>query len=249
MAIIIKTDEQLKLMAEANKIVAETHQLLEKYIKVGVTTKELDTIAEEFILSKGAKPNFKGYRGYEATICASVNEEIVHGIPSKRKLKDGDIISIDVGAYYKGYNGDAARTHAVGNVDSEVQRLIDVTRQSFFEGIKYAKLGYRLYEISGAIGDYIESNGFSIVRDYIGHGIGANLHEDPEIPNFRMPIKGTRLNKGMCLAIEPMVNMGTHKLDLLDDGWTAVTRDRKYSAHYENTIAITDGEPDILTLY
>lgn len=249
MAIIIKTDDQLKKMEEANKIVAETHQLLEKYIKIGVTTKELDKIAEEFILSKGATPSFKGYRGYPGSICASVNEEIVHGIPSSRKLKNGDIIGLDIGAYFKGYHGDAARTHAIGDVDDEVKRLIEVTEQSFFEGIKYAKLGYRLYEISGAIGDYIESNGFSVVKDFIGHGIGADLHESPEIPNYRMPIKGTRLNKGMCLAIEPMVNMGTDRLEVLSDGWTAVTKDGKYSAHYENTIAITDGEPNILTMY
>ncbi len=249
MAIRIKTDEQLKKMAEANKIVAQTHELLEKYIKVGVTTGELDKIAEEFIRSKGAEPSFKGYRGYPGSICASVNEEIVHGIPGKKKLKDGDIIGIDIGAYINGFHGDAARTHAVGNVDDEVKRLIEVTEQSFFEGIKYAKLGYRLYEISGAIGDYIESNGFSVVKDFIGHGIGQELHESPEIPNYRMPIKGTRLTKGMCLAIEPMVNMGTDRLEVLADGWTAVTKDGKYSAHYENTIVITDGEPDILTLY
>ncbi len=249
MAIIIKTDDQLKKMADANRIVAQTHELLERHIKIGVTTKELDKIAEEFILSKGATPSFKGYRGFTGSICASINEEIVHGIPGKRKLKEGDIIGIDIGAYYNGYHGDAARTHGVGVIDSEAQRLIDVTKQSFFEGMKYAKLGYRLYEISSAIGDYIESNGFSVVKDYIGHGIGKDLHEAPEIPNYRMPIKGTRLQKGMTLAIEPMVNMGTDKLKLLSDGWTAVTADGKYSAHYENTVAITDGEPNIMTLY
>ncbi len=249
MPIIIKTDDQIKIMEEANKIVAQTHELLEKHIKVGTTTKELDKIAEEFIRSKGATPSFKGYRGYPASICASVNEVIVHGIPNNNKLKDGDIIGLDIGAYYKGYHGDAARTHAVGNVDDEVKRLIQVTEQSFFEGIKYAKLGHRLYEISNAISDYIESNGFAVVKDFIGHGIGTEMHEAPEIPNYRMPIKGTRLAKGMCLAIEPMVNMGTDTSKVLSDGWTAVTRDGKYSAHYENTIAITDGEPNIMTLY
>lgn len=251
MAITIKNSEQIKHMRAVGLIVAKTHELLEKAIRPGVTTKELDQLAEEFIKSNGATASFKGYRGFPSSICSSINEEVIHGIPSLRKLKDGDIVSIDIGAYLNGYHGDAARTHPVGNVSEVAKKLIEVTRQSFYEGMKFAKEGCHLYEVSGAIQNHVESNGFSIVRDYVGHGIGKNLHESPEIPNFRSRGKGPRgprLSKGMTLAIEPMVNEGDYEIDQLEDNWTVVTIDKKLSAHYENTILITDSEPEILTV-
>lgn len=248
MAITIKSDKQIEYMRIAGKITAQTLELLEKYVKSGITTKELDCIAEDFIRSNGATPSFKGYGGFPASICASVNEEVVHGIPSNRVIKDGDIISIDVGAYIHGYHGDSARTFAVGVISSEAKNLINVTRQSFFEGIKYAKCGNYLSEVSGAIEQYVQNNGFSVVRDYVGHGIGRALHEEPQIPNYRTKRKGPQLRKGMVIAIEPMVNAGDYRVKVLSDNWTAVTADKKYSAHYENTVLITDGEPELLTI-
>ncbi len=247
MSIIIKSEAEISEMLKACKITARAHEEVNKYVKVGVTTLELDKIAEDYIRSQGAVPSFKDYNGYKNTICASVNEEVVHGIPSKRKLLSGDIVGIDIGAYYRGYHGDCARTLGVGDVSDEALTLISVTKQSFYESIKYAKLGNRLYDISGRIEEYVVENGYSVVRDFIGHGIGRDLHEKPEIPHYKMPIRGVRLMKGMTLAIEPMINEGAYGVEVLGDGWTAVTRDRKLSAHYENTIAITDGEPLIMT--
>jgi len=248
MAITIKTEEQIEKMRIAGKILVELDQVLREMIKPGVTTAELDAAAEKFIRDKGAIPTFKGYGGFPGSLCTSVNEVVVHGIPGRRVLKEGDIISIDMGSFIHGFNGDCARTYGVGKISEEDQRLIDVTKQSFFEGIKFAKVGYHLNDISGAIQDYIEENGFGVVRDYVGHGIGKRLHEDPAVPNYRQKGRGVRLQKGMCLAIEPMVTAGTYEVTVLDDDWTAVTLDGKNAAHYENTICITDGEPEILTL-
>lgn len=245
--IILKTDNQINLMREAGKIVADTHEVLKKAIVPGISTKELDMIAEKNIRKYNAVPSFKGYGGFPASICASINEEVVHGIPGKKILKEGDIISIDIGAYYKGYHGDAAKTHAVGVISEEDRKLVEVTRQSFYEGIKFAKVGYRLSDISHAIQAHIQSNNLSVVRSYAGHGVGRKLHERPEILNYGQPGKGPRLKEGMVLAIEPMVNAGIHRVFTLGDGWTAVTADRKKSAHYEHTIAITGDEPLILT--
>lgn len=248
MAITIKNEKQIEYMRIAGRITGEVLNLLETKIKEGITTKELDKIAEEYIRSQGAIPSFKGYGGFPATICASVNEELIHGIPGSKTLKNGDIISIDVGAYINGFHGDAARTFAVGEISAEAKKLIDVTKDSFFEGIKFAKAGNHLSEISGAIQDYVEANGFSIVRDYVGHGIGSEMHEAPQIPNYRTNVRGPRLCKGMALAIEPMVNVGDFKVKVLADKWTVITKDKKLSAHYENTVLITDGEPELLTL-
>lgn len=248
MAISIKSQNQIAYMREVGHITAKLHILLESKIKPGVTTKELDEIAEDFIRSNGAVPSFKGIDGFPGTICASINEEVIHGIPSSRKLKDGDIISIDTGAYKNGFHSDAARTIAVGNISEDAKKLIDVTRQSFFEGIKYAKEGMHLHQISAAIGDYAESLGYGVVREYVGHGVGRKLHEEPQIPNYRVPTRGPKLYKGMVLAIEPMINQGTCKIKVLKDGWTVVTLDKKLSAHYENTVLITDGDPELLTL-
>jgi len=249
MAVSIKSEREIQLMRESCKILAKVYEELEKAIRPGVSTKELDALAEKLIRSYDCVPNFLNYHGFPGTICASVNEEVVHGIPSKdRILRDGDIISIDCGCIYKGYHSDAARTYAVGAVSAEVQKLMDVTKQSFFEGIKMAKAGNHLYDISNAIDDYVSQFGYGIVKDLVGHGIGTDLHEDPQIPNFRQKRKGLLLQPGMTLAIEPMINMGTWEVEFLDDDWTVVTRDGLPSAHYENTILITDGEPEILTL-
>ena len=248
MAITIKTQEQIEKMRRAGKILAELDKILEAEVKPGVSTKHLDKIAEDYIRSLGAVPSFKGYGGFPGSICASINEEVIHGIPGIKTLKDGDIISIDMGAYIDGFHGDCARTYVVGNISPEAKKLIDVTRQSFFEGIKFAKAGCHLNEIGAAIQKYVEDNGFSVVRDYVGHGIGKNLHEDPAVYNYKTTGRGPKLAKGMVLAIEPMVNMGTYKVDVLDDGWTVVTRDGLWAAHYENTVLITDGEPELLTL-
>ncbi|NDO46061.1 type I methionyl aminopeptidase [Clostridium sp. MD294] len=248
MAVHIKTREQIEKMKIAGEILAKLDEVLKKEIKPGVTTKQLDSIAEEYIRSQGAVPSFKGYGGFPGSICASVNDEIVHGIPSERKLKQGDIISIDMGSYIGGYHADAARTYAVGEITPELQKLIDVTKQSFFEGIQYAKQGCHLNQIGIAIQKYVEQNGFSVVREYVGHGIGRKLHEDPSVANYRQQRKGILLKRGMTLAIEPMVNMGSYQLKVLKDGWTAVTRDGLCAAHYENTVVITNGEPEILTL-
>ena len=248
MAVHIKTREQIEKMRIAGEILAKLDEVLRKEIKPDVTTKQLDSIAEEFIRSQGAVPSFKGYGGFPGSICTSVNDEIVHGIPSERKLKQGDIISIDMGSYIGGYHADAARTYAVGEITPELQKLIDVTKQSFFEGIQYAKQGCHLNQIGIAIQKYVEQTGFSVVREYVGHGIGRKLHEDPSVANYREQRKGILLKRGMTLAIEPMVNMGSYQLKVLKDGWTAVTRDGLCAAHYENTVVITNGEPEILTL-
>ena len=249
MAVSIKSEREIQLMRESCKILAKVYEELERAIRPGVSTKELDTLAEKLIRGYGCVPNFLNYNGFPGTICASVNEEVVHGIPSKNRiLKDGDIISIDCGCIYKGYHSDAARTYAVGTVSKEVQQLMDVTKQAFFEGIKMAKAGNHLYDISNAIDDYVSPYGYGIVKDLVGHGIGTALHEDPQIPNFRQKRKGLLLQPGMTLAIEPMINMGTWEVEWLDDDWTVVSRDGLPSAHYENTILITDGEPEILTL-
>lgn len=248
MAVSIKSEREIQLMRESCKILAKIYEELEKAIRPGVSTKELDTLAEKLIRGYGCVPNFLNYNGFPGTICASVNEEVVHGIPGNRILKDGDIISIDCGCIYKGYHSDAARTYAVGNISKEVQQLMDVTKQAFFEGIKMAKAGNHLYDISNAIDDFVSPYGYGIVKDLVGHGIGTALHEDPQIPNFRQKRKGLLLQPGMTLAIEPMINMGTWEVEWLDDNWTVVSRDGLPSAHYENTILITEGEPEILTL-
>jgi len=245
--IYIKSRNEIETMRQAGKIVAQTHELLKKAIRPGITTKELDEIAETFIIKQGAIPAFKGYGGFPASICTSINHEVVHGIPGVKTLEDGDIISIDIGALYDGYYGDAAKTHGVGEISQEAQRLIEVTRQSFYEGIKYATEEYRLSDISHAIQTYVEQQGFSVVRNYVGHGIGTEMHEEPQIPNYGPAGKGPRLKAGMVLAIEPMINIGTYEVKVLADGWTVVTLDGKYSSHYEHTIAITEGEPEILT--
>ena len=243
----LKSEEEIKIMREAGKIVAETHELLKSAIIPGVSTLELDTIAEENIRKYNAVPSFKGYGGFKGSICASINNEVVHGIPGNKIVKEGDIISIDIGAYYKGYHGDAAKTHAVGVISEDNRKLIEVTRQSFYEGIKFAKIGYRLSDISHTIQAHVEKNGFSVVRSLVGHGIGKDLHELPDIPNYGKPNKGPKLKPGMVLAIEPMINAGRYQVKTLADGWTIVTVDGKKSAHYEHTIAITEDEPFILT--
>jgi methionyl aminopeptidase len=234
-------------MREAGKIAAEALAKLAGAVQPGVTTKELDRLAEEYIRSCGARPAFKGLYGFPATICSSVNEEVVHGIPGLRKLENGDIISIDIGTEVNGYFGDCAVTLAVGKVSDEAWRLIKVTEESFYAGIAKAKIGNRLSDISNAVQKYVEEHGFSVVRDYVGHGIGSSMHEEPQVPNFGKPGRGPRLQAGMTLAIEPMVNMGTYEVRTLPDNWTVVTKDRKLSSHYEHTIAITDNEPEILT--
>ena len=247
--IVLKTGRELKIMREACRIAAGALQVAGKAVEPGVTTAEIDKLAEDYIRSQGGVPNFKNYEGYPASICISVNDEVVHGIPNKHRiLKDGDIVSLDCGCIYKGYHSDAARTYGVGSVSKEVQQLMDVTKQAFFEGIKMAKAGNHLHDISNAIDDYVSQFGYGIVKDLVGHGIGTALHEDPQIPNFRQKRKGVLLQPGMTLAIEPMINMGTWEVEWLDDDWTVVSRDGLPSAHYENTILITDGEPEILTL-
>ena len=249
MAVSIKSEREIQLMRESCKILAKVHEELGKAIRPGISTKEIDVLAEKLIRSYDCIPNFLNYNGYPASVCVSVNEEVVHGIPTKHRiLKEGDIVSLDCGCIYKGYHSDAARTYAVGAVSKEVQQLMDVTKQSFFEGIKMAKAGNHLYDISNAIDDYVSQFGYGIVKDLVGHGIGTSLHEDPQIPNFRQKRKGLLLQPGMTLAIEPMINMGTWEVEFLDDDWTVVTRDGLPSAHYENTILITEGEPEILTI-
>ena len=249
MSVSIKTAREIELMKEAGRLLEQVHDELAKAIKPGISTWEIDHLGEELIRSFGSTPNFLHYNGYPASICVSVNDEVVHGIPSKERiLQEGDIVSLDAGLIYKGYHSDAARTHAVGEISQEAKQLIEVTRQSFFEGIKYAKAGHHLHEISAAIGAYAESFGYGVVRDLVGHGIGTALHEDPQIPNFAQKRRGIRLVPGMTLAIEPMINIGRPDVCWLDDDWTVVTEDESLSAHYENTILITDGEPEILTL-
>ncbi len=247
--IIIKTQREIEIMRKAGRIVAGAHDLVKRHIRPGISTIELDKMVEEYIRSCNAIPAFKGYNGFPASICTSVNEEVVHGIPSSSvKLKAGDIISVDIGSVFEGYVGDGAKTYPVGQIDSEKEKLIKVTRQSFYEGIKYAKPGFRLSDISHAIQTYAESFGFSVVRDFVGHGVGKKMHEEPQIPNFGSPGKGPRLQKGMVLAIEPMINAGKYHVNILSNDWTVVTLDGKPSAHYEHTIAITDGEPELLTI-
>ena len=249
MSVSMKSDREIALMREACRIIAKVHQDLGKELKAGMSTLEVDRKAEEMIRSYGCIPNFKNYGGFPGSVCVSINDEVVHGIPSKKRIiRDGDIVSLDMGCIYKGYHSDAARTHAIGDVSEEARLLIQRTRQSFFEGIKYAKAGNHLHDISNAIGDYCEAFGYGMVRDLVGHGIGVSLHEDPQIPNFRQKSRGIRLRKGMTLAIEPMVNAGGWEVDWADDEWTVLTRDHSLSAHYENTVLITDGEPEILTL-
>ena len=247
--VTIKSHREIELMRKAGKLLAQTHEEMAKAIKPGMSTWDIDKLGEDVIRSFGCIPSFLNYNGYPASICVSVNDEVVHGIPSKdRIIRDGDIVSLDAGLIYEGYHSDAARTIAVGNVSEEAKQLIEVTKQSFFEGIKYAKAGNHLHDISNAIGDYCTSRGYGVVRDLVGHGIGKNLHEAPEIPNFRQRRRGIKLQSGMTLAIEPMINVGDYEVCFLDDGWTVVTEDGTLSAHYENTILITDGEPEILTI-
>ena len=245
--IICKTPREIEIMRQAGKIVALTHQELKKHIAPGITTKELDAIAEEFIRKHDAIPSFKGYNGFRGSICASVNEELVHGIPGPRVLKNGDIISIDIGAKYQGYHGDSAWTYAVGDIDEETQRLLQVTEESLFKGLEEAKPNVRLSNISHAIQTFVEANNFSIVREYVGHGVGQDLHEDPQIPHYGPPNKGPRLKPGMVLAVEPMVNAGSRYVKTLEDNWTVVTQDGKMCAHFEHTIAITESGFEILT--
>ncbi|MBM6616159.1 type I methionyl aminopeptidase [Bacillus suaedaesalsae] len=245
--IICKTPREIDIMREAGKIVALTHQELINHIQPGVTTKELDAIAEGIIRKYGATPSFKGYNGFRGSICASVNEELVHGIPGDRILKDGDIISIDIGANYNGYHGDSAWTYGVGTISDDDRRLLEVTEESLYQGLKEAKAGVRLTNISHAIQVYVEANNFSVVREYVGHGIGQELHEDPQIPHYGPPNKGPRLKPGMVLAIEPMVNAGSRYVRTLEDDWTVVTVDGQNCAHFEHTIAITEEGFEILT--
>lgn len=245
--IISKTPREIEIMRHAGKIVALTHAELQKYISPGISTKELDAIAEKFIRKHDAIPSFKGYNGFRGSICASVNNELVHGIPGDRVLKDGDIISIDIGAKYNGYHGDSAWTYPVGTIDDETRKLLEVTEESLFLGLKEAKPGERLSNISHSIQTFVEANGFSIVREYVGHGVGQDLHEDPQIPHYGPPNKGPRLKLGMVLAIEPMVNAGSRYVRTLSDNWTVVTVDDKMCAHFEHTIAITEDGYEILT--
>ncbi|ANX02430.1 type I methionyl aminopeptidase [Thermoclostridium stercorarium subsp. leptospartum DSM 9219] len=251
--ITIKSQREIDLMRKAGHIVAMAHRRIEELIAPGITTRELDRAAEEVIRKLGGIPSFKGvpnpYGGidFPASICASVNHEVIHGIPNDIPLKEGDIVSIDIGAIYEGYHGDAARTYEVGKVSPEAKRLIAVTRESFYKGIEMAREGMRIRDISRAIQQYVEQNGYSVVRDFVGHGIGREMHEEPQIPNFVTLERGPRLRKGMTLAIEPMVNEGRWEVDILSNKWTVVTKDGKLSAHYENTIVVTENEPEILT--
>lgn len=246
--IFFKSNHEIDLMRKAGRIVAETLLLVEESIKPGITTAELDIIAEKFITKHGAKPSFKGLYGFPSTLCISINNEVVHGIPGSYVLKEGDIVGIDCGALLNGFHGDAARTFQVGKVSNDAKSLIVVTRDCFFEGLKFAHVGNNLTDISHEIQSYVEGSGFSVVRDFVGHGIGKSVHEDPEVPNFGRPGRGPKLHAGMVLAIEPMVNLGTHKVKTLADGWTVVTSDGSLSAHYENTVAILPDGPEILTL-
>ena len=246
--IIIKNKEQIAKMRDAGKIVAEVLALMEEQVRPGISTWELDEIAENHIRKCGAVPTFLGYGGFPASICASINEEVVHGIPNRNRiLAEGDIISVDVGATFRGYVGDAARTFPVGKISDENARLIEVTKQSFFEGLAQAKKGNRLGDISNAVQRYVERNGYSVIRDLVGHGVGENMHEDPPVPNYGRKGRGVRLCEGLTIAVEPMVAAGHYALVQLADNWTYVTRDGSMTAHYENTFAITDGEPEILT--
>lgn len=245
--ILIKSEEEIKRIAEACRIVAETLDALKGFVAEGVSTKEIERFAEDLIKSKGGTPAFKGYKGFPASICTSVNNQVVHGIPSRVKLKSGDIVSIDLGVYYKGFYGDAAITLPVGKISGIAQKLLKVTEDALYIGVETAKVGNRVSDISNAIQRHVESNGFSVVRAFVGHGIGKLLHEEPQIPNFGPPGRGPRLREGMTLAIEPMVNTGGHDVVVLEDGWTAVTADGSLSAHFEHTVALTDGNVRVLT--
>lgn len=249
MSVTIKSTKEIELMREAGKILAEVHDQLAEIALPGITTMDINKKADELIRSYGCIPSFLNYNGYPASVCVSVNDEVVHGIPSKKRIiLEGDIVSIDAGVIYQGYHSDAARTIPVGNISEEAKKLIEVTKQSFFEGIKYAKEGYHLHDISAAIEEYVVAHGFSCVRDLVGHGIGTQLHEEPQIPNFKQKRRGIKLQAGMTLAIEPMVNIGRYDVCWLDDDWTVVTEDGTLSAHYENTILITTGDPEVLSL-
>jgi len=249
MAVTIKSEREIELMREAGRILAKTHEELGKALRPGMSTWEVDRLGEQIIRSFGCIPSFKNYNGYPASICVSVNEEVVHGIPSKKRiLQEGDIVSLDAGVIYKGYHSDAARTHGVGEISPQAKRLIEVTKQSFFEGIKYAKPGNHLNDISSAVQAYAEKFGYGVVRDLVGHGIGEHLHEDPEVPNFAQKRKGMKLRAGMTLAVEPMINEGRLDVCWLDDDWTVVTEDGSLSAHYENTILICEDGPEILSM-
>ena len=249
MAITIKSKSEIEKMREAGRLLSLVHDEMAKHVKPGVSTMELNRIGEDMIRSFGCIPSFLNYDGYPASICTSVNDRVVHGIPNKHDiLKEGDIVSLDAGLIYQGYHSDAARTWMVGTVAPEVKKLVEVTQESFFVGIKLAKAGNHLYDISAAIEEYVNSYGFTCVRDLVGHGIGTSMHEDPQIPNFRQHRRGVKLQPGMTLAIEPMVNMGSWEVRILDDDWTVVTEDGSLSSHYENTILVTDGEPEILSL-
>ena len=249
MAITIKSKSEIDKMREAGRLLSLVHDEMAKHVRPGISTMELNWIGEDMIRSFGCIPSFLNYEGYPASICISVNDRVVHGIPSKKEiLAEGDIVSLDAGLIYQGYHSDAARTWAVGEISPEARKLVDVTQQSFFEGIKLAKAGNHLYDISAAIEEYVTRYGFTCVRDLVGHGIGTHMHEDPQIPNFRQHRRGVKLQAGMTLAIEPMVNMGSWEVRVLDDDWTVVTEDGSLSSHYENTVLITDGEPEILSL-
>ena len=249
MAITIKSKSEIDKMREAGRLLSLVHDEMAKHVRPGISTMELNRIGEDMIRSFGCIPSFLNYEGYPTSICISVNDRVVHGIPSRHEiLKEGDIVSLDAGLIYQGYHSDAARTWAVGEITPEARKLIDVTQQSFFEGIKLAKAGNHLYDISAAIEEYVNRFGFTCVRDLVGHGIGTSMHEDPQIPNFRQHRRGIKLQAGMTLAIEPMVNAGSWEVRVLDDDWTVVTEDGSLSSHYENTILITDGEPEILSL-
>ncbi|NIK72245.1 MULTISPECIES: type I methionyl aminopeptidase [unclassified Paenibacillus] len=245
--IICKSDSELRYMREAGRIVAETHRIMAEAVKPGVTTLELDQLAEAYIRSQGAEPSFKGYNGFPASICASVNDELVHGFPGPRKLNEGDIISIDIGAEYKGYHGDSAWTYPVGNVSDEVKRLLEVTEESLYAGVNLIRPDVRLFTISHAVQQVAEAAGFSIVREFVGHGIGKDLHEEPQIPNYGIPDRGPRLKPGMVLCIEPMVNIGERYVRTLEDNWTVVTEDGSWCAHFEHTVAVTEDGFEILT--
>ena len=246
--IAIKNERELNVMRKACKITAAARALAGEMVRPGVSTKQIDKTVHDFIVAQGAKPSVLGYHGYPASVCISVNNTVIHGIPGGYVLKEGDIVSVDVGACYEGFHGDCAATFPCGAISTQAQKLIDVTKQSFFEGIRFATRGHRVSDISHAIQTYVESNGFSVVRSFVGHGVGAQLHEEPEVPNFGQSGRGPRLLPGMTLAIEPMVNAGVYDVKVLKDGWTTVTADGKLSAHYENTVLITDGEPEILTV-
>ena len=246
--IVIKNEQELACMRQACKITAAARALAGEMVRPGVSTKQIDKAVHDFIVAQGAKPSFLNYHGFPASTCISVNSTVIHGIPGGYVLQEGDIVSVDVGAYYKGFHGDCAATFPCGTISAEAQKLIDVTKQSFFEGIRFATQGHRVSDISHAIQTYVESNGFSVVRSFVGHGVGRQLHEEPEVPNFGKAGHGPRLLRGMTLAIEPMVNEGIYDVRVLKDGWTTVTSDGKLSAHYENTVLITDGEPEILTV-